>query len=103
MENQTKEKKIISRKFLGEMNNELTEDEISSLQFSEDPEVATRQLKEAKRMKANYNKAHLKAYLKGKNTFHWGYVSINVGTPELPSEMRIHARHQVKQEFIYED
>lgn len=60
--------KILSRKFMGNLNPSKTD--------------------------ANFEKAHLKAYIAGKTTFHHGFVTLESGH-------RIHARHEVKQEYLY--
>lgn len=93
--------KITSRKFLGTLDNKLNEEELKALasHLSSDSIVAENQIKEAGRMKANFNKAHLKAYLAGHEKFHFGYVSVPIGQGET---MRIHAFHKVQQEYIYE-
>ena len=95
--------KVIGRKFLGELDNKLTDEEMKALSpnLSSDPVKAEKQIREALRTKSNFNKAHLKAYLAGHEKFHFGYVNIPLG--DSGETIRIHAFHNVQQEYIYKE
>ncbi len=88
--------KIIGRKFQGELFPTLESEDFNEFRFSSNAEVAALQKTESLKFKKNFEKAHLKAYLAGHKSFHFGYYSLENGT-------RIHALHPVKQEYIYEE